>query len=87
MLERLVGSVCLVSALMLLAGASWLFIVGPSPGMPLGNETYMIVGPVSINGYCLPDWTFYFLPIGLCAISLGLLFLGSRLVRAKPKGL
>jgi hypothetical protein len=83
-------SACFLSflfAVVFLAAASWLFAEGPLPSIQVGENRFLAVGGVSINGYSLPDWMFYFLPTGFCVASFGLFFVGWRLVRMKYEDL
>jgi hypothetical protein len=86
-LARQPGVLCFLFALLSLVAAAWLFAEGDFPGIPVGGHTYLEFGGVSINGHVLPDRAFYFVPGGLCVVSVCLLCAGWRMVRAKHEGL
>jgi len=82
-LVRFGGVFCFMLAVPLLAVASWLFAEGELPAISLGDRSFMAFGGLSINGFDLPNWSFYVLPAGLCLVSAALLILGFRMMRVK----
>jgi hypothetical protein len=80
-LVRMWAVFCFMLALMLLVAASWLLAEGQLPSLSLGDGAYLVFGGVSINGFAVPDWAFYFLPGGLYLLAVALLFVGWRLVK------
>jgi hypothetical protein len=82
-LVRFCGVFCFTLAFLLLVLASWLSAEGHLPDFSLGGRTHLAFGGITVNGFYLPDWTFYLLPGGLYLVSLALLFLGWRILRSR----
>ena len=72
--------VCLLLALSCLAVAAWLFANGRFPYFTAGQNTLVQFDGLSINGFKLPSWTFYFIPCGLCLAAGGLFLLARALM-------
>lgn len=76
------GAICLVCALASILVAAWLFAEGQFPALSLDGRTHIAFWGISIGGFSLPEWTFYFVPTGLYLAGIGLLFMGWRLARS-----
>jgi hypothetical protein len=83
MLNHVAAVFCFAVGVALMALASWLFAEGEIPAFPLGGGRYVAFGGASINGFDLPEWTFYFLPGGLYLVSVVFLWLVWHLLRLK----